>query len=973
MSDRSILYRLRSALQGGYVAVAREIELLATYVGILNGVNDTESALQRIDGTGIGASIFTFSGNYAAQSSNISEWFGNRQQTRLRCTNNGGFSPVTFSLPGSTALNTAFDTLVSIGLPETIRLVIEYTGTSTTFLRIQARNTDPGTPQIEGTTAIIVRENIAATVEVTRSSGTISNYVFQSIGGIGDTSTGGVDAVKLINPSTRIWDASASGVLPSNGVVKGNAYKVVNAPSDGSGRLDEIMQNDDWVVWEGETFTSWTATPHQWFVLPAHDVRRITALGQDFLTDIEVTPESDRNSIVRGAAYADSAGEIRLKIYTNRGDYSAADLNTTGDIDEYTNPTDQTGYLGIRLTGNQAALASTLPTLYVYSETSGGVFTRLLNLNDDFSFEGDFGAESDYLSTDTINYSTGNTLRIYVGSVLNRYSNPALDVYFDNLDPLLQARVDRTSGDNNVDEQRLSALESKMDALYPLTPDVTDLVEWADSFGPKRTTQVVDITNGYSLIADFRDASTRYESAGVTYDGSGSNVVRYTGLGNNLYRTLGFKVIAIIQISEATLTGTSGTANITIGTTDYLATFNTDLTTTASDFVTTHATVLNTAGVTVTSNAAVLTFTANVGGTPFATNLEGVTGDLAGSITTTSPTSETLLWIVDGSTLIPYVDMTNNGNYRINSYTTEVGEDEVIRNQLHRLTKTSGPATLAPGDGNVQTFTITNFPTNATDTSRTLQISTEVFLNGTDTQAAHFLDIPLPSTNTAQDRQSLDSTVNLGPLHGNRSVTVTFGYTLRVSGSDLLVDFEIISAPSDVTIDMENVYTLLNYTAPGATTRTDNFVTLQDAGGDYSFTGENELLLTFHPFTINNLLEAVPVAVNASGTIDELNDVNTPIPGHSFESVEIPDTIDFRTFSPEHFLRHDDLQHLLTRRNVQWCYGLALLRPITELSVTDIVDFTEGIVLIGETNNTRVKVIIDDSDTNNIKIGLQEL
>jgi hypothetical protein len=45
-----------------------------------------------------------------------------------------------------------------------------------------------------------------------------------------------------------------------------------------------------------------------------------------------------------------------------------------------------------------------------------------------------------------------------------------------------------------------------------------------------------------------------------------------------------------------TLTGTSGTANINVDGTDYLATFNTDLATTASDFVATHEANLNTAG-----------------------------------------------------------------------------------------------------------------------------------------------------------------------------------------------------------------------------------------------------------------------------------------------------------------------------------------------------------------------------------------
>lgn len=57
-----------------------------------------------------------------------------------------------------------------------------------------------------------------------------------------------------------------------------------------------------------------------------------------------------------------------------------------------------------------------------------------------------------------------------------------------------------------------------------------------------------------------------------------------------------------------TLTGTTGTANVNVDGTNYLATFNTSLTQTAADFVTTHAAALAADGVTVTSNTGVLTF-----------------------------------------------------------------------------------------------------------------------------------------------------------------------------------------------------------------------------------------------------------------------------------------------------------------------------------------------------------------------------
>jgi len=86
-----------------------------------------------------------------------------------------------------------------------------------------------------------------------------------------------------------------------------------------------------------------------------------------------------------------------------------------------------------------------------------------------------------------------------------------------------------------------------------------------------------------------------------------------------------------------TLTGTSGTANVNITAaavaTDYLATFATNLTTTANNFVTAHAaTILSAKGVTVTANAGVFTFSgpnaviASITITNATTNLAGTLG-----------------------------------------------------------------------------------------------------------------------------------------------------------------------------------------------------------------------------------------------------------------------------------------------------------------------------------------------------------
>ena len=92
------------------------------FVGVLDGTTDIQTALRRIDGTGVGADLFTFTGAYSAQASNISEWFGGKQVVRMRCTGRGGNQAgnLPFTLPGATALATAFATLQALGIEERI-------------------------------------------------------------------------------------------------------------------------------------------------------------------------------------------------------------------------------------------------------------------------------------------------------------------------------------------------------------------------------------------------------------------------------------------------------------------------------------------------------------------------------------------------------------------------------------------------------------------------------------------------------------------------------------------------------------------------------------------------------------------------------------------------------------------------------------------------------------------------------------
>ena len=94
---------------------------------------------------------------------------------------------------------------------------------------------------------------------------------------------------------------------------------------------------------------------------------------------------------------------------------------------------------------------------------------------------------------------------------------------------------------------------------------------------------------------------------------------------------------AVAQVATHTLTGTSGTANIAINGVNYLATFTTDLTTSAANFVTSHAAALLLRGIVATPSGATVILTASIAGVAFTTTAAAnVSGNLAGSLAATT-------------------------------------------------------------------------------------------------------------------------------------------------------------------------------------------------------------------------------------------------------------------------------------------------------------------------------------------------
>lgn len=96
--------------------------------------------------------------------------------------------------------------------------------------------------------------------------------------------------------------------------------------------------------------------------------------------------------------------------------------------------------------------------------------------------------------------------------------------------------------------------------------------------------------------------------------------------------------VAVANVKTATLTGTSGTANVNVNGVNYLATFDTDLTTTAANFVTAHAaTILARFGrVVVTSSGAGIILTSGVPGLNITCTVANASGNLDGSVANTT-------------------------------------------------------------------------------------------------------------------------------------------------------------------------------------------------------------------------------------------------------------------------------------------------------------------------------------------------
>lgn len=177
------------------------------------------------------------------------------------------------------------------------------------------------------------------------------------------------------------------------------------------------------------------------------------------------------------------------------------------------------------------------------------------------------------------------------------------------------------------------------------------------------------------------------------------------------------------QVDSMTLAGTTGTATVTGAGESDTITWNTDLATTASDFVTANAAAYLAAGVTLTFTSTgatngVLVFTAVVGGTAFTSPvLSAASDDLVGTVvnTTANITGTTLIFDTTGDYYVNVFDNSFTNKFptqRVDASgyrQTYMSEEDVVDDVVTKLNAT-GVST-----NEVESFVVATKTGNSTD------------------------------------------------------------------------------------------------------------------------------------------------------------------------------------------------------------------------------------------------------------------
>lgn len=452
--------------------------------GLLNATTNINDALKEIDNTGFGSSVVDITENFTASQSNATSWF-NREIRTASSLSNGDY---TLTLPSLADINSAKNS-ISSNVPVKI-MAAHFGGTSSSLLenKLTVLPHSSGPAIFGRSTNIVLGYSDCVTVLFNSTE----NH-WEIIQGPGSTSSSNSNSLNNIELQDETWDASTTGNLPT-GVSKGYAYQVVNAPTDGTGRFNVSMENGDWVVWKADTFSSWSQTPVEWFVLPGHDVKRITVEQSKFLSQIQ---ESTVNA--KGVNY-DTIYNVKFRLYTDETEYSVSNFDTTAQEGSYTDTDASYGaiiYISIETT--QTQVNSDAENLNVYlTHQNGSVL--LYNFNDRFTYVETNGAITYWKSNLHHNYEATDTLNLFLNYDVDSFTINNL-----NIAPNLT--------DNLIEETKLSqTVREKLNLNAGLTPKEQFIL---DQFTENSTSGTIDSTQSFQYRYGGGTLITRTFSQGI--------------------------------------------------------------------------------------------------------------------------------------------------------------------------------------------------------------------------------------------------------------------------------------------------------------------------------------------------------------------------------------------------------------------------------------------------------------------------
>ena len=492
MTRRLLPFELAST--SGTLTDADQIRVSSNALsGLLTNSGNVQTALERLDATGLGAQSRAFTGSFICtfgELGNQDTWYGNRQAVILETERSQGNGQYRFEVPGPTELGLMFDSLASLGLSEIYTLtLIHRAGSSTSVVR-------------NSLTAVAPSFSVGGFIQTTIAQGASVTYRIERVGGtiLGWERVGVEQAVDPVATFGEVviqnlgWNnADGSFLPPSESILKGYAFPVIgSSPNDGtlrqglidSGVSDRVIYDGDYVVWTADAFTSWV-NGGDWFVLSRNDLQRMTREQSNFLAQTSefdnrvdvapvgmltnnalvwlsenplaeapfLTPSIDPNNPRSGDDYAYIGGQ--------------EDRNGMGQFQFGQNRFNSFMTVGITPSFISAQPASDIRVRVL--DTDRNVLEDL-NLADDFDFVDDAtftnGTVRHYQRSTTVNYPFLATIEIWLTRV---------DEHFT----INTQTVDVTQNVTNLTEDRLSLdIQEKLNrALPPVNTDFSSIEE----------------------------------------------------------------------------------------------------------------------------------------------------------------------------------------------------------------------------------------------------------------------------------------------------------------------------------------------------------------------------------------------------------------------------------------------------------------------------------------------------------------